>query len=174
MPARRAVLALMGALASALAVAAVLGSPAMAKTMGPATRSQAHGAAVKAWWTSVAPAYSTLEADVAKAGTDLGHYQLTAMGFECQKIVSDARGLRSEPPVPDRSINARWQSGLRHFGEGAEYCARGVPSKTTALIRQATRDIRLGKAKLAKAVSEIRALGGAPQASTSSIRSSSQ
>ena len=175
MPARRAVLAPASALASALAVAAVLGLAGLAGTAaGASTAAHGRAQAVRAWWATVQPAYATFQRDVATAGHAIGHYTLPAFASACRKLTGDARALRDEAPVPDRAINARWQSGLRAYGRGASACARGVPSKTSVLMKQATHDITIGKAKLAKAVGEIRALGGAPQASTSSIRSSSQ
>ena len=136
---RKALIAAAGVLVATVLVAA----PAGALTANGTTNGS--GAILAAWWDRVQPGYKTLGTDVLGVGKAVGdvpslHGALVGVNAACKKVVTDVAALQKLPPAPDRRINARWQAGLKLYGQGASACVKGTASRTTKLIGKAGRD----------------------------------
>lgn len=149
--------ALLTSCASLGATASSSDSPAANQpaTAAPAATAAATGAqAVNDWWNSTG---KTLADKISKTMGDIStdSSSVTAVGKDCQQLVTDVTAAQAGDPIPDKQAQLSWSSALGHLHQGASDCAAGAASNDADQVSKGATEISEGTTDLAAVTSRI-------------------
>jgi Domain of unknown function (DUF4190) len=111
----------------------------------------ASSGALQTWWNSgVSADFQSLADGYTTLGVDNAVQNLTAVGTDCLNISNYAHALENDNPVPDPSLNSRWQSGLGLIAAGGSDCSNAAESGDSQQVQTAVSNLNAAYASLSQ------------------------